>query len=194
MPLKSTARLLFAQANVYLAEGKLHQVEHTARHLLQIAQEADMALSQYFAHWLLGVVYYEWNKLDAAAYHFSIVIANQHQTHFWIVRDVMCGLALTYQAQGLGQEAQETARVLLEWVQERHNMHELRKAYAFCGQLALLQDEVEEASPWLELAGEQEVQGPMWFLEDPPITTAWMLLARGDESSVARLDAACQGR
>jgi LuxR family maltose regulon positive regulatory protein len=184
-PLSGTARLLFAQANVYLAAGKLHQVEHTARHLLQIAQEADLALSQNFAHWYLGVVHYEWNKLDAAAYHFSAVIANQHQAHFWVVQDALYGLALTYQAQGLGTQAQETARTLLELVREQHNIRELLTAYAFCGQLALLQGEVEGASQWLEMAGEQEVLGPMMFLEDPPISKAWMLLAKGDEVSVA---------
>ena len=58
-------------------------------------------------------------------------------------------------------------------------------AYAFCGRLALLQGEVEEAAQWLELAGEQEVLGPMLFLEDPPVTCAWLLLAKGDEVSVA---------
>ena len=62
-------------------------------------------------------------------------------------------------------------------------------AYAFCGRLALLQNEVEEASQWLEMAGKQEVQGPMSFLEDPPITTARLLLARGDEVSVAHAQA-----
>jgi LuxR family maltose regulon positive regulatory protein len=184
--LNSTARLLFAQANVYLAEGKLHQVEHTARHLLQIAQEADMALSQHFAHWFLGVVHYEWNKLDAAVYHFSAVIANQHQAHFWVVLDSMHGLALAYQAQGLGTQAQETARTLLELVQEQHNIRELLTAYAFCGQLALLQGEVEQAEQWLEMAGEQEVLGPMMFFEDPPITKAWLLLSKGDKVSVAQ--------
>ena len=187
--LNATARLLFAQGVVYLAAGKLHQVEHTARHLLQAAQEADLALSLHFAHWLLGVVYYEWNNLDAAAYHFSAVIANQHLAHFWVVQDAMYGLALTYQAQGVSTLAQETTRVLLEWVQEQHNMPQLMMAYAFCGQLALLQNEVEEASQWLEMAGEQEVQGPMSFLEDPPITTARLLLAKGDEVSVAHAQA-----
>jgi LuxR family maltose regulon positive regulatory protein len=182
--LNSTARLLFAQAYVYLAAGKLHQVEHTARHLLQIAQEADMALSQNFAHWFLGLVYYGWNKLDAAVYHFSALLANQHQTYWWVVQDAMCGLALTYQAQGLGTQTQETARTLLALVQEQHNIYVLLTVYAFCGRLALLQDEVEQAEQWLEMAGEQEVLGPMLFLEDPPITTAWLLLARGDEVSV----------
>ena len=38
----------------------------------------------------------------------------------------------------------------------------------------------------LELVGEQELRGPMPFLEDPAITTAWLLLARGDEVSVAQ--------
>ena len=185
----STARLLFTQAYVYLAEGKLHQVEQTARHLLQIAQNANLALSQHFAHWLLGVVHYEWNKLDAAVYHFSAVVANQHQAHFWVVRDAMCGLALAYQAQGLDAQAQETARTLLELVQEQHNIRELLTAYAFCGWLALLQDEVEQAEQWLELAGEQAVLGPMMFLEDPPITKAWLLLAKGDGVSVAHAQA-----
>ena len=100
--------------------------------------------------------------------------------------DAMCGLALTYQAQGLGTRAQENARGLLEWVQEQHNIRELMTSYAFCGQLALLQDEVEQAEQWLELAGEQKVLGPMTFLEDPPITKAWLLLVKGDEPSIAR--------
>ena len=184
--LSSTARLLFAQALVYLAAGKLQQVEHTARHLLRLAQEADLALSQNYAHWLLGVVHSEWNKLDAAIYHFSVVVANQHQAHFWVVQDAMRGLALAYQAQGLSIQAQETAHALLEWMQEQHNMRELMTAYAFCGRLALLQDEVEEALQWLEMAGDQKVAGPMMFFEDPPITKARLLLAQGDEVSVAQ--------
>ncbi len=179
-----TARLLFSQALVYLAAGKLHQVEHTARHLLQVAQEADLGVSQQFAHWLLGLVHHEWNQIDAAIYHFSVVIANQHEAHFWAVQDALCGLALAYQAQGSGTQAQETSRGLLALVQEQHNMPQLMTAYAFCGRLALLQNKVEEAAHWLELAGEQEIRGPMLFLEDPPITTAWMFLAQGDEVSV----------
>ncbi|HEX6552124.1 MAG TPA: LuxR C-terminal-related transcriptional regulator [Ktedonobacteraceae bacterium] len=182
----SIARLLYAQAFVYLAMGKLLQVEHTARHLLHIAQEADLVLSQQYAHWLLGLVYYERNKLDEAAYHFSVVIANQHQAHLWVVQDALCGLALTYQAQGLSKEAQETARTLLQWVQEQHAMRELMGTFAFCGRLALLQNEVEEASQWLEMAGEQEVLGPMPFLEDPPMTEVRLLFAKGDEASVAK--------
>src|SRR6266568_844243 len=187
--LNSTARLLFAQGAVYLAAGKLPQLERTARHLLQISRNAGLALSQYWAHWFLGVVYYEWNNLDATIYHFSAVIANRHQAHLWAVQDAMCGLVLAYQAQGLGTRAQETARALLEWVQDQHNMPQLMMAYAFCGKLALLQNEVEEASQWLEMAGKQEVQGLMLFLEDPPITTARLLLARGDEVSVAHAQA-----
>ena len=184
MHLNSTARLLFAQAWIYLAAGKLHQVEHTARHLLQIAQDADLTLSQHFAHWFLGVVYYEWNNLDAATYHFSAVIAYQHQANLEVLRDAMCGLALVYQAQELSAQAQETAQGLLALVQKQHNLGELMTAYAFCGRLALLQDKVEEAAHWLELAGEQEVQGPMLFLEDPPVTCAWLYLAQGAEVSV----------
>ena len=181
----STARMLFAQAYVYLAMGKLPHVEHTARHLLHIAREAELVISQNYAHWLLGVVHYEQNRLDEATYHFSAVIADQHQAHFWVVRDALCGLALTYQAQGLDSQAQETARTLLALAQEQHTIPELMVAFAFCGRLALLQNEVEEASQWLEMAGEQEVRGPMFFLEDPPITEVRLLLAKGDEVSIA---------
>jgi LuxR family maltose regulon positive regulatory protein len=97
----------------------------------------------------------------------------------------MCGLALTYQAQGMSAQAQETTRALLELMQGQNNIPELLTSYAFCGWLALLQNEVEEASQWLELAGDQEVLGPMMFLEDPPITKAHLLLAKGDAISVA---------
>ena len=183
--LSSTARLLFAQTYLYLAIGKLPQVEHTARHMLRISREADLVNSQNNAHWLLGLVYYEQNRLDEALYHFSAVISDQHQAHFMAVQDALCGLALTYQAQGLGNQARETARTLLELVQEQHSIPEMTVAFAFCGRLALLQNEVEEASQWLEMAGEHEVRGPMFFLEDPPLTTVRLLLAKGDEVSIA---------
>jgi hypothetical protein len=50
--------------------------------------------------------------------------------------------------------------------------------------LALLRNEVESAEQWLELAGDQEVLGPMMFLEDPPTTKVRLLLAKGDDVSV----------
>jgi LuxR family maltose regulon positive regulatory protein len=181
----STARLLFAQTGVYLGMGKLPQVEYAARHLLHIAQQAELVICQNHAHWMLGLVYYEQNQLDDAAYHFSAIIANQHQAHFAAVRDAMCGLSLTYQAQGLLTQAQETARTLLELAQQQHSLPELMVAYAFCGRVALLQNEVEQATRWLELAGELDLGGPMFFLEDPPVTEVRLLLTKGDEASVA---------
>ena len=49
------------------------------------------------------------------------------------------------------KEAQETALALLELAQEQHNVGDLMVAYAFRGQLSLLQDEVEEASGSIHL-------------------------------------------
>jgi LuxR family maltose regulon positive regulatory protein len=152
---------------------------------LHIARETELEISQNYAHWLLGLAHYEQNQLDKAAYHFSAVIADQHQAHFWVVQDALCGLALTFQAQGLGTKAQETARTLLALVQEQHSIPELMVAFAFLGRLALLQNEVEEASQWLEMSGEQEVRSPMFFLEDPPVTQVRLLLTKGDEVSIS---------
>jgi len=185
----STARLLFTLSFINLAAGKLHQVEQTARQLFNIAQKADLALSQNMAHWLFGVVAYERNDLNAAVYHYSTVIANRHLAHFWVVREAQFGLAFAYQAQGFDTRAQEIARDLLEWVQNQHNMRDLTTAYAFCGQLALAQDEVEAAAQWLDLVGEQQVLGPMMYFEDLPITRAWLLLTKGDQASVAEAQA-----
>src|SRR5215831_7439000 len=87
----------------------------------------------------------------------SVVISNQHYAHFWVVQDAMCGLALTYHAQGLNTQAQETARSLLELVREQHNQHDLVNVYAFQAKIAQSQDKLEEAEQWLEMAGEQAV-------------------------------------
>jgi LuxR family maltose regulon positive regulatory protein len=182
----SATRLLSGQGLVYLAAGKLLQAEQTARQLLQIARESGLILSRNYAHWLLGVVHYERNVLDEAIYHFTVVITNEHFVNSWAVQDAKYGLALAYQAQGLSTQAQEAAQAMLRWVEAQHDREELQAAYAFCAQLALLQDEVEQASQWCELAGEQEVLYPMRFLEDPPITKAYVLLALGDETHVAR--------
>jgi len=184
--LNGTARLLTAQSLVYLPAGKLPQLEHTAQLLLRISQQTDLALSRFFAHWSLGLVAYEWNDLDAAIYHFTAVIASPHLAPQWVGQDAMCMLALTYQAQGLSNRAQETTRALLAWLHEQHYMARLTTAYAFCGRLALIQGEVEAAQQWLDLTGEQAVGGAMMFSEDPPITQARLLLARGDEASVTQ--------
>jgi hypothetical protein len=69
---------------------------------------------------------------------------------------------------------QEATRALLALVPEQHNMGELMTAYAFRRRLALLEDDGEEASQWLELAGEQMVLSPELFTEDPPMTKAWL--------------------
>ena len=137
-------------------------------------------------------MHYERNVLDEALYHFSVVITNKHLVNFWAVQDAMCGLALAYQAQGLSTKAQESTQTMLRWVEEQHNLEELKAAYAFCAQVALLQDEEEQASQWCELAGEQEVLCPMRFLEDPPITKAYLLLAQGDETKCGT--GRCSGR
>jgi LuxR family maltose regulon positive regulatory protein len=181
----STARLLLAQTYVYLAMGKLPQVAYLARQLLQIAREDGLMISQHFAHWLLGLVSYEQNRLDEAAYHFSAVIADQHQAQLWLLQDALCGLALTYQAQGLDTKTQETTRTLLAFVEQQHSVPELLTVYAFCGRVALLQNDVERAEQWLDLAGEPEVRGPMFFFVDSPVTRVRLLLAKGDPVSLA---------
>jgi LuxR family maltose regulon positive regulatory protein len=178
-----TARLLFTQAVVYLNAGKLQQVEQTASHLLQVAQQSGLALSQYWAHLLLGVVYYEWNQLDMAADHFNTVITNPHRAHFFAVRDAMCGLALTYQAQELSSQAKEVARALLKWVLEQQNMHELVTVYAFQAQLALLQDDMELAEICFAMAKDQTAPGSVLFFDCAEVH---LLLTRGDEPGVVQ--------
>ena len=183
----STVRLLFAQALVFLAVGKLHQVEHIARYVVQLAQKAELAMSHSWAHWLLGLVHYEWNNLDAAVSHLSVVVDNKYLAHSWTVQESLYLLACAYRAQGQSAEAQKAARNLLEFVQEQHSQRDLLVAYAFYGQLLLMQDGVEAAEPWLRVAGEQEeLVGPMTSFEVLAVTRAWMLLAKGDDASVAR--------
>ncbi|HEX6477878.1 MAG TPA: LuxR C-terminal-related transcriptional regulator [Ktedonobacteraceae bacterium] len=184
--LNGTVRLLFAQALIYLNAGKLRQLEQASRHLLRLAQEANLPVSQNWAHWLLGYVHYEWNQLDTARHHFSTVVTNMHHAHFCTVREAMYGLALTYLAQGLPARAKETTDALLESLREQNNICALLGVYSFHGQMALLQDEAESAEQWVEMVGEHWVTGPMTSFEVPPITKAWTLLATGDESNIAQ--------
>jgi LuxR family maltose regulon positive regulatory protein len=182
--LSNCAHLLFAQALMYMSAGKLQHVEQTAQHFLRLSQEADLAMSQSWAHSLLGYAHYEWNNLDMAAYHFSAVVANLPHTHHWAAQEAMYGLALVYRAQGLHTQAKETTDALLEFVQRRNSISSLMPIYAFQGQLALLRDDVESAERWVEMAGEQWALSPLVSFAIPPITKAHLLLTRGDEPGV----------
>src|SRR5258708_28906374 len=97
----------------------------------------------------------------------------------------MYGLAFVYQAQKLHNRVKETTDTLLELLQGQNNICDLLAAYSFQGQLALLQDEVDSAEQWIEMVGGHWALGSMISFEVPPITKAHMLLAKGDESSVA---------
>ena len=184
--LSNSAHLLFAQALIYMNAGKLQHVEQTAQHLLRLSQEADLPLSQSWAHSLLGYVHYEWNNLDMAAHHFSAVVADQQRAHHWAAQEAMYGLALVYQAQGLHAQAKETTDALLEFVQRRNSISYLAPIYAFYAELALLEDDGESAERWLEMAGEQWALGSLVSFVIPPITKARLLLSKGDAADVAR--------
>ncbi|HZU66429.1 MAG TPA: LuxR C-terminal-related transcriptional regulator [Ktedonobacteraceae bacterium] len=182
--LPGSARLLSAQAFLYLNAGKLQQMEQIARHLLRLSEEANLPISRYQARWLLGCAQYEWNRLDSAAHHFSAVAANWQHAHYWVVREAIYGLASVYQAQGLSSQARETTDALLESLQGQNDICALIRAYSFRGHLALLQDEMEPAEQWIEMVGELSIQGLMISIEEPTITKAQLLLARNDEHSV----------
>ena len=98
-------RLLMTLTYVYTLAGKLMQAEQTARLLLQQATQSELGILWGWAHYLLGVVHYEWNQLDIAGQHFEEIYARRNSVHTLTLRESMTGSALVHLGAGQSEKA-----------------------------------------------------------------------------------------
>ncbi|MFC2046533.1 AAA family ATPase, partial [Chloroflexota bacterium] len=113
-----TARVLIGQIYVHMQTGYFHEAEPILCQLLELAGKERLTISTIVAHWLLGRINYEWNRLEAASQHFSAVYELRYGGQFMMVHDSMMALALTYQTQGMAEKTDDTLAALRRYALE----------------------------------------------------------------------------
>ena len=143
------ARALESLCHIFGIACRPIEQERAARALLKLAQEHRLDVSAAWAHRHLGSSYYERNDLAAAIRYFSLVVEQRYLAHFSCARDCFIGLALAYQAQGRGDEAEAVAAALQAFNVDR-GLANLPEVDSFQARLAYLRGDTGRALQALE--------------------------------------------
>jgi LuxR family maltose regulon positive regulatory protein len=141
----------------------------------------SMAVSE----WALGRINYEWNQLETANQHFSLAFELRYGAHYMMTSDSMVALALTHQAQGEPNEANETLDALRRFALDIGIMERLHELNSIEARLAIVQGDFQSAIRWTETMSLDMPLGYTFvLLELPIVTRARVLIAQGTDASL----------
>jgi ATP/maltotriose-dependent transcriptional regulator MalT len=176
-------QFLYALCFNYLNAGDLEKTQITARALLRGAIECQLHILQSWAHFFLGIVYYQWNNLDEAHQHFMEIIYHRYTGHVAALRDGITGLAIMSQIRGQGSKAWELLEQISEFDLENMGREDegTRRLRAW---LQLLQGDLESAGSWADGFIIPVVDQPSLWIEELHITKVRILLARAENTDL----------
>ena len=168
---------------IYLNSGQLEQVKQIAQVLLQGATRSGIGIMKSWGDWLLGMVYYHRNELEAAAQHFTQIFENPYIAHISPYRDALAALALIHQIRGEGIEAWQMVESISRFDLELGGSEDQRTR-SLRARLQLLQGDLEGASNWVATFTEPPPDQAFLWLEEPQVTRARILVSRGTEADL----------
>lgn len=173
------ARIFFAMTMMHYLTGALTRMHQTAQDFLQVATQDNLTLTMAWAHYLLGVVHYEWNELETAAQHFAVLVDLRYSVNTLAVHNGWLGLAWIQQVQGDPDLAQQQVAALLRFHHEMHNLAFLPLIYSFQARLALQQAKRAAALDWAQAMNLGPAREPIITFELPQLTRVKSLVAQG---------------
>lgn len=147
--LQFTLRLMNGFTNLYLHAGDWVNVEQNVQTILRLTQ-GQPALGTAAAHYGLGLVYYEWNELEAAAQNFATAAELSHLGNLKVGQEAFGWLVLTRQMQGSAAAANEALQTMVAFTDAARSGAMLYDLEAYRARLALLQGNVDVALRWAQ--------------------------------------------
>ena len=126
----------------------------------------------------LGVACYHCNELETADHYFTQIIKNRYIAHGSAYRDAVAGLALIHQIKGESAEAWQMVELISQFDLEQSGSEDDRTR-SLRARLMLLQGDLEGAGRWVDTFSGLPPDQPLLWLEEPQVTRARVLLARG---------------
>ena len=182
------AVLIQTACNIYWLAADLNGVAQAAEQSLRLIQNNGVIGIQGMAHYQLGSVQYMQNNLAEAETHFSFLAQKPYVNYGNQYVYSVIGLALTYLAQEKPDEAQQTARSLVDFLLKTKNVSLLPVAQAFQAEMALRRNKLIEAGQWAAQFKQAPPLTPAFRFYIPHLTLAKIWLAQ--DSAASRQQAA----
>jgi len=175
------ATLLQTEAFFYWLDNDLTNLLVTARRLLAVSQDLDLPDQQGLAHYFAGIVHYEQNDLDAAKTALTSAMAMRFNMRLLWWAEAAGLLALTEQALGLPEQAQQTLQDAFDFLLERHAIRVLPYIGAFQTEFDRRGGHLLEARVWaINLEAGPLTWTPAIF--DPRLAQARALLLQEEDA------------
>jgi LuxR family maltose regulon positive regulatory protein len=179
----SRARLMFSMCIVYWSEADTRKLLQAATGLRDISLRYEQSWSLSFAHYFLGLFYYECNELTDAVAQFEIIVGNPYRFPIQNVTHCAFLLSLSYQALGSPDRAREVADSIAKLTFERGNRMFIDLAEAFQADLDLRQGRIAQADQWARAFVAPAPHG-MQRLYNAELTSIRVMLARNTPQSL----------
>ena len=167
--------------------GEWEEARVRADYGLKLAIHAGKGQLIGWAHYFLGLHFYQRNLLDRAIEHFDAAVQTGNGLHKRCAANCLIGLSLSYWAQGKQQQAIEAAATLAEFALEAQDPDIEFEAQAFRAHFSLLLHDIAPALHWAETADARNDLCVFRWTEAPLITRLRAFVADGTPAS---LDAA----
>jgi LuxR family transcriptional regulator, maltose regulon positive regulatory protein len=175
-------RLLVSACFVHGMAADLSGLTQAATQILDGSDPLHLQMeTNTWAHYHLGLAYYQRNDLAAAERQLTPLVLQPSQSHVQCFLNSAAVLALIYQAQDQPDKAREIAETLVPFALQIRDTIALSTAKAFQAELALRQGRLAEAGHWAE---QYHIPlAPMPFFCCPPIILARIRLAQNTSLS-----------
>ena len=180
------ANLLLSVCYIHWLSADLHSMQQAAEMsialCLELGHQQILEISQY----QLGCVYYQQDDLPAAEKLFAGVVARPYQNFGTCYADSVCGLSMTYQAQGKEVEARQVIEDAIAFLLHTGNSTQLPYILTLQAEIALQQGNLAAASQWAEKLDTVLPLRPMTLLIETPLTLVKVWLAQDTPASQAK--------
>ncbi len=175
--------VLEALGFIYLNTGRLEQARQIAQLHVQGGIRSGLPLMQFWGDWFLGLVCYQRNELEAAAKYFTEIFENRYVAQISPYRDAVAGLALIHQIKGEHADAWQMVESISQFDFELRGSEDNRTR-SLRARLMLLKGDLEGAGAWVDTFTGPPPDQPLLWLEEPQVTRARILLARGTDADL----------
>jgi LuxR family transcriptional regulator, maltose regulon positive regulatory protein len=175
--------ILEALGLIYLNSGQLEKARKIGKLLLQNASSSSLEINKSWGYYFLGTVHYQRNELGAAEQYFTRINENHFTAQVAVYRDAIAGLAIIHQIQGESADAWRMVESVSQYDLEQRGGEDDRTR-SLRAHLMLLQGDLEGASNWLDTFSGPPPDMALLWAEEPQVTRARVLLARGEDSDL----------
>jgi LuxR family maltose regulon positive regulatory protein len=168
---------------IYINNGQLEDAIRIGLLLAQGGASGGLGLLKNWGDYYLGVAYFERYELEIAEQYFSRVIENRFTAQLACYHDSAAGLVIVRQLMGKDVLSWQVMENLSQFDMEQSGREDDR-THSLRARLMLLQGNMEGASQWVDTFTDPPPDVPIIWLEEPHITRARILIARGTDADL----------